>query len=73
MASFKTHLTDFLDEQEIPYRVKYHNKPVFTSEDAAAERGVRLSQIVKTMLLTDGSNVLVAVLPHIAKDVSHNC
>lgn len=63
MASFKTQLTDFLDEQMISYRVKYHSKPVFTSEDAAVERGVRLSQIVKTMLLADGNNTLAAVLP----------
>ncbi len=56
-------LTDFLDDQKIPYRVKYHSKPVFTSEDAAIERGVRLSQIVKTMLLADGNDILVAVLP----------
>ena len=63
MVSFKTRLTDFLDDQEIPYRVKYHSKPVFTSEEAAIERGVRLSQIVKTMLLADGNDILVAVLP----------
>jgi Cys-tRNA(Pro) deacylase len=63
MVSFKTQLTDFLDAQKIPYRVKYHSKPVFTSEDAAIERGVRLSQIVKTMLLADGNDILVAVLP----------
>jgi len=62
MVSLKTQLTDFLDEQKIPYRVKYHSKPVFTSEDAAIERGVRLSQIVKTMLLADGNDILVAVL-----------
>jgi Cys-tRNA(Pro)/Cys-tRNA(Cys) deacylase len=63
MVSFKTQLTDFLDDQKIPYRVKYHSKPVFTSEEAAIERGVRLSQIVKTMLLADGNDILVAVLP----------
>ena len=63
MASFKTRLTDFLDDQKIFYRVKYHSKPVFTSEEAAIERGVRLSQIVKTMLLADGNDILVAVLP----------
>jgi Cys-tRNA(Pro) deacylase len=63
MASFNTQLTDFLDEHKIAYRVKYHSKPVFTSEDAAVERGVRLSQIVKTMLLADGDDILVAALP----------
>ncbi len=63
MTSFKTRLTDFLDEHKIPYRVKYHSKPVFTSVDAAAERGVRLSQVVKTMLLADRDEILAAVIP----------
>ena len=59
----RTPVTNFLDELEVPYRIKYHSKPVFTSEDAAIERAVDLSQIVKTMLLSDGERVLVAVLP----------
>lgn len=59
-----TPVTNFLDELQVPYRIKHHSKPVFTSEDAARERGVNLSQIVKTMLLInqDGT-VFVAVLP----------
>jgi Cys-tRNA(Pro)/Cys-tRNA(Cys) deacylase len=54
----------FLDELQVSYRIKYHSKPVFTSEEAARERSVNLSQIVKTMLLVnqDGA-ILVAVLP----------
>jgi len=63
MVSFKTQVTDYIDEQKIPYRLKYHSKPVFTSEDAAIERGVRLSQVVKTLLLGAGDFVVVAVLP----------
>ena len=63
MGLLKTVITDFLDEQKVSYRVKDHSKPVFTSEEAASERGVRLSQVVKTMLLTDGDDVLVAVIP----------
>jgi Cys-tRNA(Pro)/Cys-tRNA(Cys) deacylase len=63
MDQVKTRVTDFLDEQRISYRIKYHSKPVFTSEDAAVERAVNLSQIVKTMLLSDGDQVIVAVLP----------
>lgn len=60
----KTHVTDFLDNLNIPYKIKLHNRPVFTSEDAARERGVRLSQIVKTMLLM-GKNefTMIALLP----------
>jgi Cys-tRNA(Pro) deacylase len=63
MVSFKTKVTDYIDEQKIPYRLKYHSKPVFTSEEAAIERGVRLSQVVKTMLLGAGDFVVIAVVP----------
>jgi Cys-tRNA(Pro) deacylase len=63
MAQEKTEITEYLDERKITYKVKYHSKPVFTSEEAALERGVKLSQIVKTMLLSDGEEVIVAVLP----------
>lgn len=63
MGLLKTVITDFLDEQKVSYRVKDHSKPVYTSEEAAFERGVRLSQVVKTMLLADGDDVLVAVIP----------
>lgn len=60
----KTYITDYLDSRNMPYRIKLHKRPVFTSEDAARERGVRLSQIVKTMLLKDKEGcTLVAVLP----------
>ena len=63
MAPLRTKITEFLDERRVSYSVKYHNILVFTSEDAAVQRGVRLSQIVKTMLLHDGEQVVVAVLP----------
>jgi Cys-tRNA(Pro) deacylase len=63
MGPLKTEITDFLDAQKVFYRVKGHSKPVYTSEEAAFERGVRLSQVVKTMLLADGDDVLVAVIP----------
>lgn len=60
----KTYVTDFLDSLDIPYQLKLHERPVFTSEDAARERGVRLSQIVKTMLLVGPEDtVVVAVVP----------
>jgi len=60
----KTYVTEFLDKQKVPYKLKPHQRPVFTSEDAAAERGVRLSQIVKTMLLTNkAGQCVMAVLP----------
>jgi Cys-tRNA(Pro) deacylase len=59
-----TAITRKLDQLKIKYKIKPHRMPAFTSEDAARERCVRLSQIVKTMLLMDGSGrIVVAVLP----------
>ena len=59
-----TDITDILDRNRITYRLKPHRNPVYTSEDAARERGVRLSQVVKTMLLTDNqARTVVALLP----------
>jgi prolyl-tRNA editing enzyme YbaK/EbsC (Cys-tRNA(Pro) deacylase) len=60
----ETEITKKLDALGLPYKVKSHRAPVFTSEDAARERGVRISQIVKTMLLIAPSgDVILAVLP----------
>ena len=60
----KTAVTDKLEALHIGYTIKHHARPVFTSEDAARERSIRLSQIVKTMLLTNRrSEIVVAVLP----------
>jgi Cys-tRNA(Pro)/Cys-tRNA(Cys) deacylase len=60
----KTPVTEKLDKLQINYKVKLHNKPVYTSEAAAAERGVRLSQIVKTLLFIDSSDrLIIAVVP----------
>ena len=58
-----TKVTEYLDRLKIPYKIKHHAQSVFTSEDAARERGVRLSQIIKTMLLIDQKHGVVAVLP----------
>ena len=60
----KTAITEKLDALNIPYTIKPHKEAVYTSEDAARERGVRLSQIVKTMLLTNSQGDMVtAVIP----------
>ena len=60
----KSKITKKIDALNIPYTIKLHTKPVYTSEDAARERGVRLSQIVKTMLLTNShSDMVAAVIP----------
>ncbi|MBW2147956.1 MAG: YbaK/EbsC family protein [Deltaproteobacteria bacterium] len=48
----------------IDYKMKPHKRPVYTSVDAARERGVALEQIVKTMILADKSGrCVVALLP----------
>ena len=60
----KTVITEKLEALELNFTVKPHSQPVYTSEAAARERGVRLSQIVKTMLLMDRKQkMVVAVLP----------
>jgi prolyl-tRNA editing enzyme YbaK/EbsC (Cys-tRNA(Pro) deacylase) len=60
----KTAIMEKLDALQITYTLKLHAKPAYTSEDAARERGVRLSQIVKTMLLTDRlGHIVITVLP----------
>jgi Cys-tRNA(Pro) deacylase len=60
----ETFVTDYLDCHNVPYKIKHHTRPVFTSEAAARERGVRLSQIVKTMLLvSQDDTIVVAVVP----------
>jgi prolyl-tRNA editing enzyme YbaK/EbsC (Cys-tRNA(Pro) deacylase) len=59
-----TKITKKLDALNIPYKVKPHRLPVYTTEDAARERDVRISQIVKTMLLTDSNGkIIVAIVP----------
>jgi Cys-tRNA(Pro)/Cys-tRNA(Cys) deacylase len=63
VAALKTDVMKFLEENQIPYKIKYHQKPVFTSKEAAIERGVRLSQIVKTMLLGNEGLIILAILP----------
>ena len=60
----KTWVMEKLEELQIPYKIKPHSKPVYTSEEAAQERGVKLSQIVKTMILMSKKEQgIIAVLP----------
>ena len=49
----ETDVTRMLNDAGIPYTPKPHAKPVYTCEDAARERGVRVSQIVKCMVGKD--------------------
>jgi len=58
----KTAIMERLDALNIPYTIKPHKKAVYTSEDAARERGVHLSQIAKTILLTNSQGDMVAAV-----------
>lgn len=60
----QTPVTEFLDVQNIPYELKLHTQPVFTCTDAARERQVRLSQILKCMVGQDADeNLYVMLIP----------
>ncbi|MBN2288092.1 MAG: YbaK/EbsC family protein [Candidatus Glassbacteria bacterium] len=60
----ETPVTGFLDQAGVGYVVKPHGREVFTCEEAARERGVRLSQIVKTMVGEDtGGGLHVMMVP----------
>jgi Cys-tRNA(Pro) deacylase len=60
----ETSIVTFLKENEVAFKLKPHQNPVYTSEDAARERGVKLCQIVKTMILiSKDGDTFVAVLP----------
>jgi prolyl-tRNA editing enzyme YbaK/EbsC (Cys-tRNA(Pro) deacylase) len=48
-----TRITQFLDAHGISYHILPHSEPVFTVEMAAAQRGVVLEQMVKSILLRE--------------------
>jgi Cys-tRNA(Pro) deacylase len=58
----KTNVTDFLDAQGISYTIKKHAEPALTCETAAAQRNVRVSQIVKCMVGRDDKAALYVML-----------
>ena len=51
MAKTKTHAVRALDELGIPYQVLEQSHKARNVEDAAAERGVPVHQVVKTLLV----------------------
>ena len=64
VQSIRNKIMEKLAEAGIQYKIKPHTSPVFTSEDAARERGVALKQIVKTMILREKEGrIVVALLP----------
>ncbi len=62
----QTPLMAFLAAQHVNYRVLPHQRPATTIEDAAQQRGIRTSQMVKSMLLRDMNDryVLACVPGH---------
>ena len=64
MGRIKTRITKILDENNIEYVIKLHSKKVYTCEDAARERCVRIEQIVKCMIVKDSrKRFYIALLP----------
>lgn len=60
----KTNVMRELEAIGVDYLVKPHSRKVYTCEDVAIERGVRLSQIVKTMIVKrEDGNAVLALLP----------
>ena len=58
----KTLVTHYLESAGIEYKIKRHSRDVYTCEDAAKERGVKIEQIVKTMIVKKPDGELIAVL-----------
>ena len=58
----KTSVMDYLKTAGIEYKIKRHSRDVYTCEDAARERGVKIEQIVKTMIVKKPDGELIAVL-----------
>jgi len=64
MTTFRTKITDLLDQHNIPYRLLPHSEPVFTIEAAAAQRGVVREEMVKSILLKEKKGrYVMACLP----------
>lgn len=53
MTTIRTKIIDVLDAHKIAYRLLPHSGPVFTVEEAAAQRGVSKEEMVKSILLRD--------------------
>ena len=68
MTISRTRITDLLDAASIPYRWLMHGEPVFTVEAAARQRGVRIEEMVKSILLRDRiGHYVMACVPGAAR------
>ncbi len=60
----QTRLTQYLDQQQVAYHLLHHQTPATTIEDAAQQRGIVASQMVKCILLRDmGGQLALACAP----------
>lgn len=57
MNELETKVTKYLEQQQVNYRLLLHQTPAVTIEDAAQQRGVRPSQMVKSIVLRDMGNL----------------
>jgi len=57
MNDLSTKITRLLDAEDIPYTLLKHSEPVFTVETAAAQRGVIMEEMVKSILLREKSGL----------------
>ncbi|MGD8232313.1 aminoacyl-tRNA deacylase [Vibrio sp. TRT 1302] len=55
-SPFSTHITQYLESQQVHFRLLPHQRPAVTIEDAAMQRGIRPSQMVKSIVLRDMSD-----------------
>ncbi len=60
---YKSAVTEFLEKHKVSFEVQPHKKDVWSAEDIAKQRKVSLSQVVKCLVLTDGTNHVVACVP----------
>lgn len=65
MSEINTVVTRLLDEHGVAYRLLPHDRPVFTVETAAAQRGVVKEEMVKSILLREsgGGRYVMACVP----------
>lgn len=62
--TISTPITQYLDAQQVPYRLLPHLTPATTIEDAARQRGIKPNQMVKCILLRDmGDHLALACAP----------
>lgn len=60
----QTRITQYLDQQQVAYHLLHHQTPATTIEDAAQQRGILPSQMVKCILLRDmGGKLALACAP----------